>query len=818
MQQSSNVTLSFIDSTIDIVSTSINQLFQLIFCLLAVATFARIVNFFFLEKSQFNSNINEQIQGNNEKVIEDIKKEETKLNVKEIIPQSSGWESESIIESVQPQLEVSQKVIKQQLKIPKRKCMSVGPILLTPNSQIIRKLNVEEREERYRYDILPLNNENSKTISQLTPLSSVDINDISEPRSTPLPQDVEDFQYTDSPDTSSLYGSEDEEQEDVSQYRRGGYHPISLGDILHNRYRVVRKLGWGHFSTVWLCRDIQEEKYVAMKIVKSAQHYAETAADEIRLLEVIRDADPFDSHHDRIVKLLNHFTVRGVNGIHTCLVFEALGCSLYKLIVKNNYQGLVLSQVKSIIKQIGVLKRIFGAHISHIIHTDIKPENILIVMDNAATINQQIDEAIKDLKGKGYSAHWFPDSYVSTFEKSSKKSSSPPPSSLLAPPLLSNYNLNEIHDSQSTPSTTTTTHDNKNSNNNPIANSIESDDDAVIGATSSSTTSSSFLDGKRISSFEEKRGSNGSLETDAGINDSNRYRTEFQQRKGSISIICNSQLQSTSGEKTKLPFKLSKLSSKQISYSGVLQSLLNNPNIKVKIADLGNACFDHYHFTDDIQTRQYRSIEILLGIKYSYSADIWSTACLAFELATGDYLFDPHSGENYSRDEDHLAHIIELIGEPIPQSLIMKGKHGLKYFTSYGNLRHITKLKTWSLYNVLLEKYEWSPEDARQFADFILPISHSKYIRIKQDKGLNQQQQKKQKPVCIVKPFKVENKNTNNHVRPSQTQRNQESSSFVSWIGENVWKIAFGVAVVAGGAILMTSKGRSGNDNDEDDD
>ena len=35
---------------------------------------------------------------------------------------------------------------------------------------------------------------------------------------------------------------------------------------------------------------------------------------------------------------------------------------------------------------------------------------------------------------------------------------------------------------------------------------------------------------------------------------------------------------------------------------------------------------------------------------------------MAFELATGDYLFEPHSGENYSRDEDHIAHIIELLG------------------------------------------------------------------------------------------------------------------------------------------------------------
>lgn len=40
-----------------------------------------------------------------------------------------------------------------------------------------------------------------------------------------------------------------------------------------------------------------------------------------------------------------------------------------------------------------------------------KPENILIVMDNASSINQQIDEAIKDLKNRGYGAHWFPDSY-----------------------------------------------------------------------------------------------------------------------------------------------------------------------------------------------------------------------------------------------------------------------------------------------------------------------------------------------------------------------------------------------------------------------
>lgn len=37
----------------------------------------------------------------------------------------------------------------------------------------------------------------------------------------------------------------------------GGYHPVKIGDLFNGRYHVIRKLGWGHFSTVWLCWDIQ---------------------------------------------------------------------------------------------------------------------------------------------------------------------------------------------------------------------------------------------------------------------------------------------------------------------------------------------------------------------------------------------------------------------------------------------------------------------------------------------------------------------------------------------------------------------------------
>lgn len=47
-----------------------------------------------------------------------------------------------------------------------------------------------------------------------------------------------------------------EDEEDLEDYRPGGYHPVNIGDDFNvGRYVVVRKLGWGHFSTVWLARD-----------------------------------------------------------------------------------------------------------------------------------------------------------------------------------------------------------------------------------------------------------------------------------------------------------------------------------------------------------------------------------------------------------------------------------------------------------------------------------------------------------------------------------------------------------------------------------
>lgn len=87
---------------------------------------------------------------------------------------------------------------------------------------------------------------------------------------------------------------------------------------------------------------------------------------------------------------------------------------------------------------------------------------------------------------------------------------------------------------------------------------------------------------------------------------------------------------------------------------GAKKKMAMEADLKCKLVDFGNACWTYKQFTSDIQTRQYRCPEVILGSKYSTSADLWSLACICFELATGDVLFDPHSGDNFDRDEVYL--------------------------------------------------------------------------------------------------------------------------------------------------------------------
>ncbi|KAJ1802377.1 serine/threonine protein kinase, CMGC, partial [Coemansia sp. RSA 2599] len=143
--------------------------------------------------------------------------------------------------------------------------------------------------------------------------------------------------------------------------------------------------------------------------------------------------------------------------------------------------------------------------------------------------------------------------------------------------------------------------------------------------------------------------------------------------------------------------------------------------LRVKLADLGNATWADKHFTEDIQTRQYRSPEVIIGSRWDATADMWSCACLVFELLTGDYLFEPHSGNRYSKDEDHIAQIMETLGN-FPKKFALSGRYSDELFNRRGELRHIRRLHPFPLRELLHDEYGFSARDAREIADFLLPM------------------------------------------------------------------------------------------------
>ncbi|XP_064430787.1 SRSF protein kinase 3 isoform X3 [Mirounga angustirostris] len=451
-----------------------------------------------------------------------------------------------------------------------------------------------------------------------------------------------------------LLGSDDEEQEDPKDYCKGGYYPVKIGDLFNGRYHVVRKLGWGHFSTVWLCWDIQRKRFVALKVVKSAGHYTETAVDEIKLLKCVRDSDPSDPKRETIVQLIDDFRISGVNGVHVCMVLEVLGHQLLKWIIKSNYQGLPVPCVKSIVRQ--VLDGLDYLHTKcKIIHTDIKPENILLCVGDAY-IRRLATEATE----------W----QQSGAPPPSRSTVSTAPQEVLTGKLSKNKRKKMRRKrKQQKRLLEERLRDLQRLEAMEAAAQAEDAGSRLEGGSGSTSSSGCHPGGARAgpSPASSSPAAAGERSLSPGSQTSGFSGSLFS--PASCSILSGSSNQRETGGllSPSTPFGASNLLVNPLEPQ-------NADKIKIKIADLGNACWVHKHFTEDIQTRQYRAVEVLIGAEYGPPADIWSTACMvcpscsslgparwlaaspsppfqAFELATGDYLFEPHSGEDYSRDE-----------------------------------------------------------------------------------------------------------------------------------------------------------------------
>jgi serine/threonine-protein kinase SRPK3 len=113
--------------------------------------------------------------------------------------------------------------------------------------------------------------------------------------------------------------------EDIENYVPGGFHPVHIGDIYQSRYKVLHKLGYGGYSTVWLARDTKSSTYVAVKIIEAQASSFRSELEILKKLSASKDQHVGKQH---VVTLLDDFEIEGPNGRHLCLVTPVAGPSI----------------------------------------------------------------------------------------------------------------------------------------------------------------------------------------------------------------------------------------------------------------------------------------------------------------------------------------------------------------------------------------------------------------------------------------------------------------------------------------------------------
>lgn len=169
--------------------------------------------------------------------------------------------------------------------------------------------------------------------------------------------------------------------ENQNNYKEGGYMSVNAGDVLRNRYMIMHKLGWGEFSTVWLAYDREalepHHTFVAVKIAKCHGSVAESSKYEINLLKFMRNALRRGSP---TTQLLDSFEHRGQYGSHLCMVMPVHGSNMLCIIDQMKQRKRRRSDKEIVmIKEVSmsILQGLVDLEAANVIHTDLKPENVL---------------------------------------------------------------------------------------------------------------------------------------------------------------------------------------------------------------------------------------------------------------------------------------------------------------------------------------------------------------------------------------------------------------------------------------------------------
>ncbi|KAK4987165.1 hypothetical protein LTR66_007669 [Elasticomyces elasticus] len=192
------------------------------------------------------------------------------------------------------------------------------------------------------------------------------------------------------------------EEQTLPLYHQKRYYPVKIGEVFKNQYRIIAKLGYGAYSTIWLARDerfihtpnltdidqlrCRSKQYTSLKVCVQDDAEASPVINEVRMLRRLgkfaQDADHPGLDFTRLASDI--FEIDGQFGRHHCIATKPQGSSLRTL--QETFTDAILPKilVKSLIHRL-----LFSINWLHatcgVVHTDISPQNVLTEAEDELT-------------------------------------------------------------------------------------------------------------------------------------------------------------------------------------------------------------------------------------------------------------------------------------------------------------------------------------------------------------------------------------------------------------------------------------------------
>ena len=500
----------------------------------------------------------------------------------------------------------------------------------------------------------------------------------------------------------------------------------------------------------WLAFDLKYGNYVAVKIIKIS--FDEILIDDIqidflkkmckynlspewikRLKEYYKNDNYILSElnleeHTNIIQLLNYFIFEGENSEEKflCNIYEITGITLQNLLnkfLKKNKNrggggGIPLPYVRIIVREI-LIGLDFIHSFGEVIHSNLNMDNILICLskDELETIQEtgfifieedEKDEEIFDEIG---------DKFINDLNNNTQQ-------------ILRKNEQRIIKRQEKQMEKMGLSPKIKNKSRNKIDNNYNTNIDELYKnfneqCDNKGNTINDIIPRPRIASVPKLNINNNKYdfnidnyknEIQTYIKEKRKMKNDEQYKKNIF--IKNNFFYNSQSPFPKTGFEILKKLNKEY--------ILNGPkidfDIKLKIAEFNHIIKlnkkNKNIFISSKQKEQYLSPEIIFGLDYDETIDIWALACIIFELATGDSLFKVKRDANFSLNENHILKFIEVLGY-IPKQIIMKMKNPKIYFDMLEKFNKFKTIKKTSIKNILIEKYNFKSNEAQALHDFL---------------------------------------------------------------------------------------------------